>query len=176
MQRSSSLNGMDLAKCGIADHEIFDLAPKGNPPGPFPTYTRRAESGSARRSSGGSRRLTKGGLDPSHVGESGLATTVYAKANTRASKPPIHSSDLGLLHDTKAFLIRNFEMKDMVQHRKAPSFVIPWPIGIARALPALYKIPARPGKRWQQQKGRGPCSCCARPLLSQWGTADPLSS
>ena len=23
--------------------EIFDLAPKGNPPGPFPTYTRRAE-------------------------------------------------------------------------------------------------------------------------------------
>ncbi|KAM4088683.1 hypothetical protein ACB094_07G090600 [Castanea mollissima] len=28
-----------------------------------------------------------------------------------------------------------------------------------------------PGKRWQQQKGRGPCSCCARPLLSQWGSS-----
>ncbi|KAL0290543.1 UNVERIFIED_CONTAM: hypothetical protein Sradi_7047900 [Sesamum radiatum] len=59
---------------------------------------------------------------------------------------------------------------------KRPLFVIPWPIGIARALPALYKIPARPGKRWQQQKGRGPCSCCARPLLSQWGTAGSAST
>ncbi|MQM22024.1 hypothetical protein Taro_055072 [Colocasia esculenta] len=26
-----------------------------------------------------------------------------------------------------------------------------------------------PGKRWQQQKGRGPCSCCARPLSSRFG-------
>ncbi|KAK4547807.1 hypothetical protein RGQ29_032823, partial [Quercus rubra] len=32
-----------------------------------------------------------------------------------------------------------------------------------------------PGKRWQQQKGRGPCSCCARPLLSQWGSRKPPS-
>ncbi|KAF4401513.1 hypothetical protein G4B88_001707 [Cannabis sativa] len=41
-----------------------------------------------------------------------------------------------------------------------------------RALPALYnkKFRLGPGKRWQQQKGRGPCSCCARPLLSQWGS------
>ena len=41
-----------------------------------------------------------------------------------------------------------------------------------RALPALYNKEFRlgPGKRWQQQKGRGPCSCCARPLLSQWGS------
>lgn len=41
-----------------------------------------------------------------------------------------------------------------------------------RALPALYNTEFRlgPGKRWQQQKGRGPCSCCARPLLSQWGS------
>ena len=41
-----------------------------------------------------------------------------------------------------------------------------------RALPALSNKEFRlgPGKRWQQQKGRGPCSCCARPLLSQWGS------
>nr|YP_009315951.1 hypothetical protein [Cocos nucifera]AOX12945.1 hypothetical protein [Cocos nucifera] len=26
-----------------------------------------------------------------------------------------------------------------------------------------------PGKRWQQHKGRGPCSCCARPLSSRFG-------
>ncbi|KAL5798426.1 hypothetical protein ACOSQ2_003246 [Xanthoceras sorbifolium] len=41
-----------------------------------------------------------------------------------------------------------------------------------RALPALYNKEFRlgPGKRWQQQKGRGPCSSCARPLLSQWGS------
>ena len=41
-----------------------------------------------------------------------------------------------------------------------------------RALPALYNIKFRlgPVKRWQQQKGRGPCSCCARPLLRQWGS------
>lgn len=41
-----------------------------------------------------------------------------------------------------------------------------------RALPALYNQEFRlgAGKRWQQQKGRGPCSCCARPLLSQWGS------
>lgn len=41
-----------------------------------------------------------------------------------------------------------------------------------RALPALYNKEFRlgPGKRWQQQKGRGPCSCCARPPLSQWGS------
>lgn len=41
-----------------------------------------------------------------------------------------------------------------------------------RALPALSNNQFRlgPGKRWQQQKGRGPCSCCARPPLSQWGS------
>ncbi|KAI3479124.1 hypothetical protein L1887_58886 [Cichorium endivia] len=40
-----------------------------------------------------------------------------------------------------------------------------------RALPALSnkELWLGPGKRWQQQKGRGPCSCCARPPLSQWG-------
>ena len=40
-----------------------------------------------------------------------------------------------------------------------------------RALPALYNKEFRlgPGKRWQQQKGRGPCSCCARPLSSRFG-------
>ena len=40
-----------------------------------------------------------------------------------------------------------------------------------RALPALYNIKFRlgPVKRWQQQKGRGPCSCCARPLSSRFG-------
>ena len=26
-----------------------------------------------------------------------------------------------------------------------------------------------PGKRWQQHKERGPCSCCARPLSSRFG-------
>jgi hypothetical protein len=50
-----------------------------------------------------------------------------------------------------------------------------WPIGIAAfglCLPFIYNKEFRlgPGKRWQQQKGRGPCSCCARPLLSQWGS------
>lgn len=37
------------------------------------------------------------------------------------------------------------------------------------ALPALFNKEFRlgPGKRWQQQKGRGPCSCCVRCLLSQ---------
>ena len=41
-----------------------------------------------------------------------------------------------------------------------------------RALPAISNKEFRlgPVKRWQQQKGRGPCSCCARPLLSQWGS------
>lgn len=41
-----------------------------------------------------------------------------------------------------------------------------------RALPALSnkELWLGPGKRWQQQKGRGPCSCCARPPLSQWGS------
>lgn len=40
-----------------------------------------------------------------------------------------------------------------------------------RALPALSNKEFRlgPGKRWQQQKGRGPCSCCARPLSSRFG-------
>lgn len=40
-----------------------------------------------------------------------------------------------------------------------------------RALPALSnkKFRLGPGKRWQQQKGRGPCSCCARPLSSRFG-------
>ncbi|KAK8583853.1 hypothetical protein V6N12_068110 [Hibiscus sabdariffa] len=39
-----------------------------------------------------------------------------------------------------------------------------WPIGIA-AFGPLYnkKFRLGPGKRWQQQKGRGPCNCCARP-------------
>ncbi|KAK5838466.1 hypothetical protein PVK06_007196 [Gossypium arboreum] len=34
-----------------------------------------------------------------------------------------------------------------------------------RALPALYnkKFRLGPGKRWKQQKGRGPCNCCTRP-------------
>lgn len=43
-----------------------------------------------------------------------------------------------------------------------------WPIGI----PSGFACPLYlgPGKRWQQQKGRGPCSCCVRPLLSQWGS------
>ena len=50
-----------------------------------------------------------------------------------------------------------------------------WPIGIAAfglCLPFIYnkKFRLGPGKRRQQQKGRGPCSCCARPLLSQWGS------
>ena len=43
-----------------------------------------------------------------------------------------------------------------------------WPIGIAAfglCLPLKKKFRLGPGKRWQQQKGRGPCSCCARPLL-----------
>nr|GEY14439.1 NADH-ubiquinone oxidoreductase chain 2 [Tanacetum cinerariifolium] len=42
-----------------------------------------------------------------------------------------------------------------------------------RALPALSnkEFWLGPGKRWQQQKGRGPCSCCARPPLSQWGSS-----
>lgn len=40
-----------------------------------------------------------------------------------------------------------------------------------RALPALYNKEFRlgPGKRWQQHKERGPCSCCARPLSSRFG-------
>lgn len=40
-----------------------------------------------------------------------------------------------------------------------------------RALPALSNKEFRlgPVKRWQQQKGRGPCSCCARPLSSRFG-------
>nr|DAD41782.1 TPA_asm: hypothetical protein HUJ06_016105 [Nelumbo nucifera] len=40
-----------------------------------------------------------------------------------------------------------------------------------RALPALSnkKFRLGPGKRWQQQKGRGPCSCCARPPSSRFG-------
>ncbi|KAG5600881.1 hypothetical protein H5410_032251, partial [Solanum commersonii] len=43
-----------------------------------------------------------------------------------------------------------------------------------RALPALSNKKFRlvPGKRWQQLKGKGPCSYCVRLLLSQWGTAD----
>ena len=50
-----------------------------------------------------------------------------------------------------------------------------WPIGIAAfglCLPFFdnQKFRLGPGKRWQQQKGRGPCSCCARPLLRQWGS------
>ncbi|KAG9438408.1 hypothetical protein H6P81_021648 [Aristolochia fimbriata] len=40
-----------------------------------------------------------------------------------------------------------------------------------RALPALSNKEFRlgPGKRWQQKKGRGPCSCCARPLIAAIG-------
>ena len=50
-----------------------------------------------------------------------------------------------------------------------------WPIGIAafglcQPLFSNKEFRLGPGKRWQQQKGRGPCSCCARPLLSQWGS------
>lgn len=63
---------------------------------------------------------------------------------------------------------------------KRPLFVIPWPIGIAAfglCLPfTRTRFRLGPGKRWQQQKGRGPCSCCARPLLSQWGTAGSAST
>ncbi|KAG5585839.1 hypothetical protein H5410_046273 [Solanum commersonii] len=45
--------------------------------------------------------------------------------------------------------------------------------GHVRALPALSnkKFQLGPGKHWQQLKGKGLCSCCVRPLLSQWGTA-----
>lgn len=43
-----------------------------------------------------------------------------------------------------------------------------WPIGIAAFVACPLYL--GPGKRWQQQKGRGPCSCCVRPLLSQWGS------
>lgn len=46
-----------------------------------------------------------------------------------------------------------------------------WPMGIAAfglCLPFLIKNSGS-GKRWQQQKGRGPCSCCARPLSSRFG-------
>ena len=39
-----------------------------------------------------------------------------------------------------------------------------------RAALSNKKFRLGPGKRWQQQKGRGPCSCCARRLLSQWGS------
>jgi len=40
-----------------------------------------------------------------------------------------------------------------------------------RALPADSNKEFRlgPGKRWQQHKERGPCSCCARPLSSRFG-------
>ena len=49
-----------------------------------------------------------------------------------------------------------------------------WPIGIAafglcQPLFSNKEFRLGPGKRWQQQKGRGPCSCCARPLSSRFG-------
>lgn len=32
---------------------------------------------------------------------------------------------------------------------------------------AIFRL--GPGKRWQEHKGRGPCSCSARPLSSRFG-------
>ncbi|EEF28320.1 conserved hypothetical protein [Ricinus communis] len=49
-----------------------------------------------------------------------------------------------------------------------------WPIGDSslQALPALSNKNFRldPRERWQQHKGKGPCSCYVRPLLSKWGS------
>ncbi|KAJ1680869.1 hypothetical protein LUZ63_023911 [Rhynchospora breviuscula] len=38
-----------------------------------------------------------------------------------------------------------------------------------RALPEHFEFRLGPGKRWQQHKGRGPCSCCVRPRSSRFG-------
>lgn len=45
------------------------------------------------------------------------------------------SSDLGLLHDTKAFLIRNFEMKDMGEPRMSWALRFTWPLFSSTATP-----------------------------------------
>ena len=41
------------------------------------------------------------------------------------------------------------------------------PLGIAAFVACPLYL--GPGKRWQQHKERGPCSCCARPLSSRFG-------
>ncbi|KAI0516050.1 hypothetical protein KFK09_008722 [Dendrobium nobile] len=41
--------------------------------------------------------------------------------------------------------------------------------GIAAFLRDNKEFRLGPGKRWQQHKGRGPCSCCDRPLSSRFG-------
>lgn len=45
------------------------------------------------------------------------------------------SIDLGLLHDTKAFLIRNFEMKDMGEPHMSWALRFTWPLFSSTATP-----------------------------------------
>ncbi|KAK4384019.1 Retrovirus-related Pol polyprotein from transposon TNT 1-94 [Sesamum angolense] len=53
------------------------------------------------------------------------------------------SSDLGLLHDTKAFLIRNFEMKDMGEPHMSWALRFTWPLFSSTAAILEYQIESK---------------------------------
>ncbi|KAL0300418.1 UNVERIFIED_CONTAM: Retrovirus-related Pol polyprotein from transposon TNT 1-94 [Sesamum calycinum] len=54
-----------------------------------------------------------------------------------------HQCDLGLLHDTKAFLIRNFEMKDMGEPHMSWALRFTWPLFSSTAAILEYQIESK---------------------------------